>query len=328
MDKELTDAFKQRIFNIRDEKAFNAVALSLFDYQKNHVDPYKKFINALGKNGSGISHYTQIPCIPVTLFRNHIVTDGTPVPELVFTSSGTTARSPSKHYVRDPELYNKSILEGFQRMYGNPADYIFLALLPSYLERSGSSLVYMMQLLINESRNSESGFYLNMTNSLKQILTTHKNSEKKIFLIGVTYALLDLAVDFEFDLSDAIIIETGGMKGTRKELIRAEVHEVLQNAFHTKAIHSEYGMTELLSQAWSKGGGLFSTPPWMRVLIRDVHDPFATAEKGLIHVIDLANIHSCAFLATQDLGRIADGNFIMSGRSDNSEQRGCNLMLG
>jgi len=327
MDKRFTDSLKERIFKIRDDDTFNSIALALYDYQKNHVATYKKFVDALEKTSSTITHYSQIPCIPVTLFKNHIITDGDPVPGLAFTSSGTTAQSPSTHYVRDPDLYKKSILEGFCRTYGDPSDYIFLALLPSYLKRSGSSLVYMMQLLIQQSGNSESGFYLNMTDSLQAILKNVNRSGKKIFLIGVTYALLDLAAAVEINLSEAIIIETGGMKGTRRELIRAEVHEVLQKAFHVKTIHSEYGMTELLSQAWSSGEGLFTCPPWMRVLIRDVHDPFATAEKGLIHVIDLANIHSCAFLATHDLGRNADGKFIMSGRSDNSEQRGCNLML-
>jgi hypothetical protein len=326
MDAHFTSSFKQRLFSIRSEAEFNSAALELFRYQSEHVETYSRFLNGLHRDLSSVTHYSGIPCLPVTMFRDHLVTDGMPLPELCFTSSGTTGQIPSRHFVRDEKLYTESLLRSFRLHYGEPSDYVFLALLPSYLERSGSSLVYMMDVLIRESGNEGSGFYLRKEEMIPYLLK-HVTG-KKIFLLGVTYALLDLASSHPMDLSAAVIVETGGMKGRRKEMIREEIHAVLTTAFNAATIHSEYGMTELLSQAWSQGNGVFTCPPWMKVVIRDTHDPFTTASAGVIHVMDLANVHSCAFLATQDLGKAEhQGGFTMLGRTDNSELRGCNLML-
>jgi hypothetical protein len=329
MDTTFTAAFKQRIFTIRDEDAFNAAALDLFHYQRLHVTPYQSFLNALGTDAASVNHYTGIPCIPVEMFRNHILCDGPVNPYgVVFSSSGTTGQITSKHFVRDTELYRQSALTCFRKFYGEPSEYAILALLPSYLERSGSSLVYMMEDLIKRSGHAQSGFYLRHQDALPEVLQQLQRSDKKVFLLGVTYALLDLAALGPFDLSGCIVVETGGMKGTRREMIREEIHEVLKKAFNISAVHSEYGMTELLSQAWSSGNGYFESPSWMRMVIRDTYDPLAIAPRGMINVIDLANVHSCAFLATRDLGRSEKNGFVMLGRADGSELRGCNLMLG
>jgi hypothetical protein len=329
MEAQFTSAFKQRLFTIRDEPAFNAAALELFQYQREHVATYRDFLEALGTPVEAVDHYSKIPCIPVSLFRNHVLTDGPPEQDgVVFSSSGTTGQVNSKHFVRDTELYKQSALTCFRKFYGEPSDYTILALLPSYLERSGSSLVYMMDDLIKRSGQADSGFYLRHQDALPALMQQLRNNDKKIFLLGVTYALLDLAAMGPLDLSGCIVVETGGMKGTRREMIREEVHEILKGAFNISVVHSEYGMTEMLSQAWSAGNGHFECPPWMRIVIRDTYDPLANATRGVIHVLDLANVHSCAFLATQDLGRIENNGFVMLGRADGSELRGCNLMLG
>ena len=326
MDKNFTESFKRKLFEISGEGDFNDCALELFRYQAANVEVYRNFLNALGPGHADISHYSMIPCMPVTLFRDYTVTDGGELPELCFTSSGTTGQIPSRHFVRDVKLYEESLLRSFTLHYGPPTDYIFFALLPSYQERSGSSLIYMMEILMKHSGHPAGGFYLNKESLIPELI--QKQADRKIFLIGVTYALLDMAAEHPMDLSNGIIVETGGMKGRRKEMIREEVHGILQDAFSSVKIHSEYGMTELLSQAWSAGDGYFTTPPWMKVLMTDLHDPFSSTERGVIHIMDLANVHSCAFLATQDLGKKDGEGFTMLGRTDNSELRGCNLMIG
>jgi phenylacetate-coenzyme A ligase PaaK-like adenylate-forming protein len=251
---------------------------------------------------------------------------------IVFSSSGTTGNQNSRHYVKDISLYEESFFRSFEMFFGKPDDYIILALLPSYLEREGSSLIYMVDHLMQKSDHPENGFYLHEYEELSGKLQILKNQGKKVILIGVSFALLDMAERHPLDFPDLVIIETGGMKGRRQELVREELHNRLKKAFSVDRICSEYGMTELLSQAYSMGEGLFMTPPWMKILIRDTNDPFtliADGRTGGINVIDLANIHSCSFIATQDLGKMnKDGRFEVLGRFDNSDVRGCNLMVG
>jgi phenylacetate-coenzyme A ligase PaaK-like adenylate-forming protein len=306
-------------------------ALAVFHYQYKHNTVYRQFVDLLSVLPDNVQHIRQIPFLPIELFKSHqIISDNVSV-EKIFESSGTTGQITSKHPVADIGLYELSFRNGFERFYGPPQDWVILALLPSYLERGNSSLVYMADDLIRQSRQPESGFYLNNLQELAETLETLRTSGKKILLIGVTFALLDLAEQFPMDLRHCIIMETGGMKGRREELTRPEVHDILTRAFHVSAIHSEYGMTELLSQAYSKGDGIFETPPWMMVLKRDIYDPLYTSEKpgrGGLNVIDLANIHSCSFLATQDLVQLRDdGTFEVLGRIDHSDVRGCNLMV-
>lgn len=325
--EKLTDS----IFSIRDEQSFNTAALEVFNYQKSHVSVFGKFIELLQRDRQTISHYREIPFLPVTLFRNHIITDQPQQPEHYFASSGTSAMIRSRHYVHDLSLYDKSILQGFKIFFGDPEQYAFLALLPSYLEQGDSSLIYMMNLLMQSGSHPDSGFYLNNHSELRDKMENLKKKGVKIFLIGVTYALLDFYSGNHYDDSEVIIVETGGMKGRRKEMIREEVHEVLKRESRAAKIFSEYGMTELLSQAWSDGDGIFKTPPWMKILISDIHDPYSRltdCQTGSIHVIDLANYHSCSFIATQDIGRrLPENRFEVLGRMDSSELRGCNLMV-
>lgn len=253
--------------------------------------------------------------------------------KLVFKSSGTTGTETSRHLIKDPDIYQKSFLKGFERIFGEPSQYVILALLPSYLERKDSSLVYMADFLIKKSQNPISGFYLNNYNDLQQKLRSIRSSSKrkKVILLGVSFALLDMARDFPVHFPELIIIETGGMKGRREEMIREELHEKIKEGFGVGQVYSEYGMTELLSQAYSTGEGLYSSPPWMKVLIRDTNDPLtllSPGRSGGINIIDLANIDSCPFVATQDLGKVRkDGKFEVLGRFDNSDIRGCNLMV-
>lgn len=272
----------------------------------------------------------QIPFLPVSFFKQFDIKTGNFQPQAVFTSSTTTGSVPSRHYVKDMGLYEKSYMETFRLFYGDPQQYVFLALLPSYLERSGSSLVVMADGLIKASDHPLSGFYLYDFERLFDTLVRAKSSGRKIFLLGVTFALLDFADEYPMDLGDAIVMETGGMKGKRKEMIRSELHAYLQKQLNVPMIHSEYGMTELLSQAYLKEDGYFYCPPWMKIVITDANDPLTIlpeGKAGLINVIDLANISSCAFIQTADLGRIVPGKgFEVLGRLDHSEVRGCNLM--
>jgi hypothetical protein len=272
-----------------------------------------------------------IPFLPVELFRNHKIITGNSATEMIFESSGTTGISPSRHFVSDLSLYRSSFLRSFKLFYGEPEDYLIAALLPSYIEREGSSLVYMADNLIKESLNPHSGFYNDNIEDLIITIKEAKDKNHKILLLGVSFALLDLAENHSPDLSGVIVMETGGMKGRRKEITRSELHSILKEKLNVNSVHSEYGMTELLSQAYSKENGIFYCPPWMKILIRDPQDPLTIYNKpgmtGGINIIDLANIYSCSFIATGDLGRVHDdGGFEVLGRFDNSDVRGCNLL--
>ncbi len=273
----------------------------------------------------------QIPFLPIQFFKSHTVVSNNEAPQAIFTSSGTTGMTTSQHLVTDVSLYEESYRRGFSQFYGNIENYVVLALLPSYLEREGSSLIYMVEDLIQLSNQPESGFYLNNHDELIEKLIELDSQGQNVILIGVTYALLDLIEKRKFQLQNTIIMETGGMKGKRKEMIREELHQQLCAGFGVASIHSEYGMTELLSQAYSLGEGIFECPSWMQILIRDTEDALSyitNGKTGGINVIDLANRNSCAFIATQDLGKkYANGTFEVLGRFDNSDIRGCNLMV-
>jgi phenylacetate-coenzyme A ligase PaaK-like adenylate-forming protein len=322
----------EKIFSIRNESDFKECALEVFRYQSQNVPVYKDFISHLKFRPEDISEYHQIPFLPVELFKSHEIIALNRKPEIIFESSSTTGEIPSRHYVAEKNLYEESFIRGFRVFYSEPAERCILALLPNYLERKGSSLVYMAEKLIGLSGHPDSGFYLYDYEKLITVLRNLKLSGQNVILLGVSFALLDLAEKFEEDLEGIIIMETGGMKGRRKELVREDLHAFLKKRFNVGTVHSEYGMTELLSQAYSKGGGIFNTPPWMKVLIRDSSDPFQILDEentGCINVIDLANLYSCSFIATSDLGKMhSDGSFEIFGRIDNSDIRGCNLMIG
>lgn len=319
------------IFTLSSRKAFDKLALKVFRYQHQHNAVYRAFCNYLKVDVQQVKTIAQIPFLPIQFFKTHEVICGEPVVEQIFTSSGTTGMSTSRHLVSDVSMYEQSYRLGFSAFYGNIQDYVVLALLPSYLEREGSSLIYMVDDLINRSEHPESGFYLHNTDELAEKLKKLDASRQNILLIGVTYALLDLIEQHSFALQNTIIMETGGMKGRRREMIREELHHVLCQGFGVPSIHSEYGMTELLSQAYSLGEGIFECPPWMHVLVRDTEDPLQYIDSGKtggLNVIDLANLNSCAFMATQDLGKqYENGSFEVLGRFDHSDIRGCNLMV-
>jgi len=323
--------FRNKIFNIKDQNDFSEYALEVFNYQYNENAVYQDFILNLKKNPSGIKNLADIPFLPVEFFRNKkIVTGDLPV-EMIFESSGTTGVTPGRHFVNDLSLYEESFLKTFRLFYGDPSQYLIAALLPSYTEREGSSLVYMVDKLIKKSLNPLSGFYMENIEDLLQVIKKSKTYGQKILLLGVSFALLGLSETNSPDLSGVIVIETGGMKGRRKEVTRAELHTILKESFNVSSIHSEYGMTELMSQAYSKDDGIFYCPPWMKVVIRDPQDPLSiyseTGMTGGINIIDLANINSCSFIATSDLGKLYDdGGFEVLGRFDNSDIRGCNLL--
>lgn len=319
------------IFNIQNETEFNHTCLDVFKLQYQTVAVYKDFVNALKVKPDSLRHYTQIPFLPISFFKTHQIIEDKAFADVVFSSSGTTGSITSKHYVQDVELYEQSYLKAFELFYGAIEDICILALLPSYLEREGSSLIYMAEDLIKKSKHQKSGFFLHNHAELSETLTKLKEQNQKTLLIGVTYALLDFVESYPTKFPDLMVMETGGMKGMRKEMVREELHNVLTTGFGVSKIHSEYGMTELLSQAYSKGDGIFECPPWMKVIIRDTNDPLSllkTGKSGGINIIDLANMHSCSFIATQDLGKTFDnGSFEVLGRFDESDIRGCNLMV-
>jgi phenylacetate-coenzyme A ligase PaaK-like adenylate-forming protein len=321
----------QAIFNIQSEEDFRALALDIFDYQFKNNKVYRSFCDLLYKHPSDVKTIQDIPFLPIQFFKTHDILSSQKAIETTFTSSGTTGTATSKHLVTDLSIYKTSFTKGFETVYGAIEDYVILALLPSYLEREGSSLIYMVDTMIKQSKHSESGFYLNNIAELKDTLTTLDAKGKQVLLIGVSFALLDLIETYQFQLHNTIIMETGGMKGRRKELIREELHHQLKSGFGVDTIHSEYGMTELLSQAYSKGEGFYNCPNWMRIVTRDTEDALSIqpiGKTGGINVIDLANINSCAFIATQDLGRVhQNGSFEIIGRFDHSDIRGCNLMV-
>ena len=323
--------FSNRIFNLKSETDFEKLALELFRFQYDTLKPYRNYCQLLKIDPEKVTSVTDIPFLPIDFFRTQRVSCIEKSAKLVFSSSGTTGSDTSFHEIPYPEIYEQSFSKGFHHFYGNVEDYCILALLPSYLERKGSSLVYMAEHLIRASKHRDSGFYLHDLETLSNKLKTLKEKNQKTLLLGVTYALLDLATAFPIHFPELIVMETGGMKGKRREMIREEVHETLKQAFGCPTIHSEYGMTELLSQAYSKGDGLFEVPPWMRVFIRNANDPLTLindGQSGGINVIDLANSCSCAFIAVQDLGRKhSDGSFEVLGRFDASLARGCNQMV-
>jgi hypothetical protein len=327
-----TKSITERIFNMNEHNdvLFEQISLELFQWHARKNETYRAFITQLGVDAEKVSRLKDIPFLPISLFKRHQVGIFNAPPEAAFLSSGTTGMERSQHLVASLALYDKSLFECFEIFFGNPKNYCVLALLPSYLERSNSSLVYMTQRLMRQSGHPDNGFYLDKLTTLSKLLK--KNSEKgvKTLLLGVTFALLELAEKHPQRLDNCIVMETGGMKGKRKEMPREEVHEILKEAFGLEKIASEYGMTELLSQAYSLGNGIFKTPPWMRVYARETTDPLAVSGrgKGALNVIDLANMHSCPFIATQDLVHIhQDHSFEVLGRMDDTEVRGCNLMV-
>jgi phenylacetate-coenzyme A ligase PaaK-like adenylate-forming protein len=319
------------IFNIQDEASFETAAFQTFQYQFENNAVYRSFCDLLYVHPSDVQKIEDIPFLPIQFFKSREIVSNRNAVQEIFTSSGTTGSMPSKHHVTDISIYEKSYRNGFTHFYGNIEEYVVLALLPNYLERKGSSLVYMVNDLIQRSKQPESGFYLHDLKALTEKLIQLDSAGKKVLLIGVSFALLDLIETTQFQLKNTIIMETGGMKGRRKEMIRKELHQQLCKGFGVSKIHSEYGMTELLSQGYSKGNGIFQTPPWMKILTRDPEDALTiqpNGKSGGINVIDLANINSCAFIATQDLGKVhTDNTFEIIGRFDHSDIRGCNLMV-
>lgn len=306
-------------------------SLEVFRYQAKNIPVYKEFLERISCEVDTVDSLEEIPFLPISFFKTHKVIVAKEVPQKIFLSSRTTGNEPSKHYISDLSLYDKSYKKSFEHFFGDAQNYTILALLPSYLEQGDSSLVYMVSDLIKQTKKPDSGFYLRNYDVLIAKLKKLEASGEKVLLLGVSYALLDLLEMQSFQLENCLIMETGGMKGRRKELIKSELHDILKKGFGVSKIYSEYGMTELLSQAYSMGNGLYETPPWMKILIREVEDPFTLLPKGKtggINIIDLANINSCSFIATQDLGKLHEnGKFEILGRFDNSDIRGCNLMV-
>ena len=310
---------------------FEKIALSLFHLQASENKVYRDYLTHLGVRPTRIKHTRDIPFLPISFFKNHDVVTGKWVGQSTFVSSSTTGATPGRHKIRDLKFYFANARSVFERFYGGLENFHFLALLPSYLERGNSSLVAMLDYFIKESKSAHSGFYLYDRSLLYKKLDALRGDVRKVMLWGVSFALMDMAEETEIDLSHCIVMETGGMKGRREEITRAELHELLCRRFNLTSVHSEYGMTELLTQAYSYGKGYFQLPPWMKMVAREVNDPFAEVADGRtggLNVIDLANTHSCAFIETQDLGLVVQGvNFEVLGRLDNSDVRGCNLLV-
>lgn len=322
---------KSRLFSVSDKQSFEALSIEIFNYQVQNNEVYGRFVANLGIDIPSIKEHKDIPYLPIEFFKSREILCGNSSAEAVFTSSGTSGMVQSQHFVTDVSIYVDSYRKAFELFYGDIQDYALLALLPSYQEREGSSLIYMVDDLIKLSNHPKSGYFLYDQQSLKNTLEELKSSKTLTILIGVTYALLDFVESQQIEFPELIVMETGGMKGKRKEILRAELHELLCTGFGVKSIHSEYGMTELLSQAYSKGNGIFNAPPWMKVIVRDTNDPLSLLnheQTGGINITDFANINSCSFIATQDLGRtFSDGSFEILGRFDNSDIRGCNLLV-
>ena len=323
---------EEKVFSISNEQTFASIALEVYQFQYNNNSVYQNYCNRLGRTPATVHQPAEIPFLPISLFKNHAVVSSSFQPELVFKSRGTTGVQQSTHFVRKAALYEKSFTRCFEQFFGPVENYCVLGLLPSYLERGQSSLVYMVNHLIENSKHAQSGFYLYDLKKLATTLADLENLGQKTILFGVTYALLDFAAVHSLSLQNTLVVETGGMKGRREELTRSELYDELKKAFGVTEIYSEYGMTELLSQAYAVNG-LFCTPSWMRVLVRDETDPLSTMPEGTsaagaINIIDLANLYSCSFIATDDVGKIhADGRFEVLGRMDNSDVRGCSLMV-
>lgn len=312
-----------------DAQSFTERCLEVFRFQYQDNEVYRQWCDAVDRAPAKVNSIEQIPFLPISLFKSHKIIAGEFEAAVIFESSGTTQTTSSRHFLKSAELYRNSFMEAFQMFYGDPSDYCILALLPSYLEKGNSSLVFMVDELIRQSNHPQSGFYLHDHAELAERLSTLEKSAQKTILFGVTYALLDFAEAYPISLKHTTIIETGGMKGRKKELTRLEVHEILKQAFGLQQVHSEYSMTELLSQAYSKANGVFRCPPWIKILIRSEDDPLEVKNegRGVINIIDLANVYSCSFIATDDAGILnSDGSFEVLGRVDNSDIRGCSLL--
>lgn len=325
--------WEKKVFQINNAESFRNIALEVFDFQFQYNSLYQEYCTALHKQPGRVNSINEIPFLPITFFKTHQVKTTAFDPQLVFESSGTSGMTTSTHYVKSSQLYETSFSNCFEQFFGIIEGYCVLGLLPSYLERKNSSLVYMVSWLIEHSKNALSGFYLYDFKKLSQTLQKASCLGQKVILFGVTYALLDFAEQYSQPLENVLIVETGGMKGRKEEMIKQELYTHLKKAFGISQIYSEYGMTELLSQGYALEG-IFKTPPWMKILLRDETDPFAITEStdkpitGAVNVIDLANIYSCCFIATDDLGRLhPDNSFELSGRMDNSDIRGCSLMV-
>lgn len=324
----MQDQWNHKVFNVTNE-GFEDLTLEVFHFQYGNNAIYKGYTDALHIIPTEVNTINSIPFLPIGFFKSNEILTTNFSPATVFESSGTTGSINSRHLIKELGLYETSFLLAFEMFYGPIKEYCILGLLPSYLERDNSSLVYMVDRLIKETGHPQSGFYLDDYKKLSTLINELEEKKQKTLLIGVTFALLDFAEQFPMPLKHTTILETGGMKGRRREMIREELHAVLQNAFQIDQINSEYGMTELLSQAYSKGDGVFNTPPWMKILLRDEEDPLQLKNggTGIINVIDLANIYSCSFIATDDAGRIhPNGSFEVLGRIDSSDLRGCSLM--
>lgn len=327
--QENTQSLISSIFNIQTSEEFDIIALQVFQYQYSSNPVYRQFCDILGRNSP--QKVSEIPFLPISFFKTHTVLSEEYSADdlLLFKSSGTTLAQRSQHYVADEKVYEYSFLTTFSAQIAKPEEAIILALLPNYLEQGNSSLVYMVDYLIKETKDPLSGFYLSNPEELIEIIEKAKQSGKQVVLFGVSYALLDFA-EKKADLSGVIIIETGGMKGRRKEMIKEELHEILKDGLNVPHIYSEYGMSELLSQAYTDGTEYFSTPNWMKIVIRDINDPLQLIKEGKtggVNVIDLANLYSCSFIATDDLGSLSNNKFKILGRFDFSDIRGCNLLI-
>ncbi|HSC52329.1 MAG TPA: hypothetical protein VLC98_01820 [Phnomibacter sp.] len=318
------------IFNVKPD-SFVATALQVFGHQAIQNPVFSGYLQQLQVKPGDVQSLEQIPPLPISFFKTHRVATFTEEPAIIFTSSGTTGQHTSRHFVPQTAWYEQSFELAFEQAYGPASDFVWLCLLPAYLERSGSSLIYMADHFIRHSAHAESGFFLNADDSLLQAIEQCRQQGKKAILLGVTFALLDFAERHAgLDLGHLIVMETGGMKGRRQELTRSEVHEQLKQAFNLRQIHSEFGMTELMSQAYSFGNGIYQPPPWMRMMVRNEEDPFqlSATGAGVLVIIDLANYYSCSFIETQDVGRVhADGSFEVLGRIDLSDIRGCSLLV-
>ena len=316
----------ERIFSISSPEQFNAMALEVFRFQAEHCAVYAEYLRLIGVDAASITRIEDIPMLPIGLFKSHDIYSAATPPQIVFTSSATTGMSFSRHLVADTSIYERDFTEGFCLFYGDIKQWSVYGLLPNYLERTGSSLVYMVDSLIRQAGSG--GFYLH---NYEKLLSDMAADSRPKILIGVTYALLELAEKYAPKLDNTVVMETGGMKGRRKEMSKEELHGLLCSAFGVERIHSEYGMAELLSQGYSTGEGLFASPPWMRVIVRDINDPFTHLEagrRGAIDIIDLGNIYSCSFIATEDVGiTYADNTFRIEGRITDADIRGCNLLV-
>lgn len=328
-DKDL----REMIFGVK-ENDFEAVALAVFQFQYQNNETYRAYCNSIKIDAAQVNTLTQIPFLPIQFFKNKVITSTLFEPQVIFESSGTTGSINSKHYIKDLEIYEESFNNCFELFYGNIKEYCILGLLPSYLERDNASLVYMVDHLIKQSKNVNSGFYLNDFQKLSDTILRNEINKQKTLLIGVSFALLDFTDAFQFDLEHTIVMETGGMKGRREEISKDALHQILKEKFGIKNIHSEYGMTELLSQSYSFGNNIFKSPPWKKIILRSEDDPFeikSISDKpitGAVNIIDLANIYSCSFIATDDMGKLhPDGSFEIMGRLENSDIRGCGLMV-